>query len=126
MANSNLGFVMTIKATDGTLVPLYPKTIKDQVIGWNAGEVFGPYQFTLSASGWSNNQQTVTLDGVTSNDVVVCTKILSGTQDEMIAQDESYGLLDILTGVESLQNAIRFTCTSTPTVNFTVSISWTR
>ena len=126
MANSNLGFVMTIKATNGTLVPLYPQTIKDQVVGWNAGEVFGPYQFILSASGWSNNQQTVTLDGVTSNDVVVCTKILSGTQAEMIEQDEAYGLLDTLTGVESLQNAIRFTCTSTPTVDFTVSISWTR
>lgn len=126
MANNNLGFVMTIKATDGTLVPLYPQTTKDQVVGWNAGEVFGPYQFTLSTSGWNNNQQTVTLDGVTADDIVVCTKVLSGTQVEMIAQDEAYKLLDILTGVESLQNAIRFTCTSTPIVDFTVSISWTR
>ena len=126
MANSNLGFVMTIKATDGTLVPLYPQTIKDQVVGWNAGEVFGPYQFTLLASGWGNNQQTVNLDGVTADDIVVCTKVLSGTQAEMIAQNEAYELLDTLTGVESLQNQIRFTCTSTPTTNFMVSISWTR
>lgn len=126
MANNNLGFVMTIKATDGTLVPLYPQTTKDQIVGWNAGEVFGPYQFTLSTSDWDNNQQTVTLDGVTADDIVVCTKVLSGTQAEMIAQDEAYKLLDILTGVESLQNAIRFTCTLTPIVDFTVSISWTR
>lgn len=126
MANNNLGFVMTIKATDGTLVPLYPKTTKDQVVGWNAGEVFGPYQFTLSASGWSNNQQTVTLDGVTADDIVTCNKVLSGTQAEMIAQDEAYALLNILTGVESLQNQIRFTCDSTPAVDFTVSINWTR
>ena len=126
MANNNLGFVMTIKATDGTLVPLYPQTTKDQVVGWNAGEVFGPYQFTLPANEWNNNQQTVMLNGVTADDIVVCTKILSGTQEEMIAQDKAYGLLSPLIGVESLQNQIRFTCTSTPTIDFTVSISWTR
>ena len=126
MANSNLGFVMTIKATDGTLVPLYPQTIKNQIVGWNAGEVFGPYQFTLSSSGWNNNQQIVNLNGITENDIVVCTKVLSGTQPEMIAQDQAYSLLDTVIGVESLQNQIRFTCTSTPTVDFTVSISWTR
>ena len=126
MANNNLGFVMTIKATDGTLVPLYPQTTKNQIVGWNAGEVFGPYQFTLSSSGWNNNQQIVNLNGVTENDIVVCTKVLSGTQPEMIAQDQAYSLLDTVIGVESLQNQIRFTCTSTPTVDFTVSISWTR
>lgn len=126
MANNNLGFVMTIKATDGTLVPLYPQSIKDQIVGWNAGEVFGPYQFTLSANQWNNNQQIVDLDGVTPDDIVICNKVLSGTQSQMIAQEQAYGLLDTLTGVESLQNQIRFTCTSTPTVDFTVQITWTR
>lgn len=126
MANSNSGFAMTIKATDGTLVPLYPQTIKNQIVGWNAGEVFGPYQFTLSHTEWDNNQQTVNLNGITEDDIVVCTKVLSGTQPEMIAQDQAYSLLNTLTGVESLQNQIRFTCTSTPTIDFTVSISWTR
>lgn len=126
MANNNLGFEMTIKANDGTPVPLYPQTIKDQVIGWNIGQVFGPYQFTLTSSGWSNNQQTVNLNGVSSEDKVTCVKILSGTQTEMKQQDQSYNLLNPLTGVESLQNQIRFTCTSTPTSDFTVQISWTR
>lgn len=123
---SNLGFTMTIKATDGTLVPLYPKTTKDQVLGWNIGESHGPYQFTLTASGWSNNQQTVSLDGVMDTDILRCTKVLTGTKEEMIAQDEAYGLLDSLTGIESLPNQIRFTCTSAPSVDFTVSVSWTR
>lgn len=126
MANNNLGFEMTIKANDGTLVPLYPQTIKDQVLGWNIGQVFGPYQFTLTSSGWSNNQQTVNLNGVSSEDKVTCVKVLSGTQAEMKQQDQSYNLLNPMTGVESLQNQIRFTCTSTPTSDFTVQISWTR
>lgn len=126
MANNNLGFEMTIKANDGTLVPLYPQTIKDQVLGWNIGQVFGPYQFTLTSSGWSNNQQTVNLNGVSSEDKVTCVKVLSGTQAEMEQQDQSYNLLNPLIGVESLQNQIRFTCTSTPTSDFTVQISWTR
>lgn len=126
MANNNLGFEMTIKANNGTLVPLYPQTIKDQVLGWNIGQVFGPYQFTLTSSGWSNNQQTVNLNGVSSEDKVTCVKVLSGTQVEMEQQDQSYNLLNPLIGVESLQNQIRFTCTSTPTSDFTVQISWTR
>lgn len=123
---SNLGFTMTIKANDGTLVPLYPKTTKDQVLGWDIGESYGPYQFTLDAAEWSNNQQTVSLDGVMPTDILKCTKVLTGTQEEMISQDQAYSLLNPLTGIESLQNQIRFTCTSTPTVNFTVSVSWTR
>lgn len=123
---SNLGFTTTIKANDGTLVPLYPKTTKDQVLGWNIGESYGPYQFTLDAAEWSNNQQTVSLDGVMSTDILKCTKVLSGSQEEMISQDQAYSLLNPLTGIESLQNQIRFTCISTPTVNFTVSVSWTR
>lgn len=123
---SNLGFTMTIKAIDGTLVPLYPKSTKDQVLGWNIGESYGPYQFTLKTSGWNNNQQIVTLDGVMDTDILRCTKVLTGTKEEMIAQDEAYSLLDPVTGIESLPNQIRFTCTSTPSVDFTVSVSWTR
>ena len=123
---SNLGFVMTIKANDGTLIPLYPNSIKDQVLGWNIGESYGPYQFTLTTSGWNNNQQTVSLDGVMPTDILKCTKVLSGSKEEMIAQDQAYSLLDLLTGIESLQNQVRFTCTSTPTIDFTVSVSWTR
>lgn len=122
----NLGFTMTIKANNGTLIPLYPQTTREQIMGWNAGEVFGPYQFTLLANNWHNNQQTVNLNGVTSSDIVVCVKVLSGTKAQMIEQDEAYSLLDSLTGVQSLQNQIKFTCTSTPQVNFTVSISWTK
>lgn len=122
----NLGFTMTIKANNGTLIPLYPQTTREQITGWNAGEVFGPYQFTLLANNWHNNQQTVNLNGVTSSDIVVCVKVLSGTKAQMIEQDEAYSLLDSLTGVQSLQNQIKFTCTSTPQVNFTVSISWTK
>lgn len=123
---SNQGFVMTVKATDGTLVPLYPTTIISQVLDWDVGEVYGPYVLDLPATEWSNNQQTVTLTGISPDDIPICVKVLSGTDAQMEAQDTAYGLLDPLTGVESLQNAIRFTCTSTPTVDFTVSISWTR
>lgn len=123
---SNLGFTMTIKANDGTLVPLYPKTTKDQVLGWNIGESYGPYQFTLDAAEWSNNQQTVSLDGVMPTDILICTKVLTGAQEEMTAQDKAYSLLNARTGIESLQNQIRFTCDSTPNADFTVSVSWTR
>lgn len=124
MPNENQGFVMTIKATDGTLVPLYPQTIKDQVVGWNAGEIFGPYQITLSSNNWINKQQTINLDGINSEIIPECVKVLSGTEDQMKKQDYAYSLLDPLYGIESLQNEIRFTCVQVPNIDFNVQVYW--
>lgn len=124
MPNENQGFVMTIKATDGTLVPLYPQTIKDQVVGWNAGEIFGPYQITLSSNNWINKQQTISLDGINSEIIPECVKVLSGTEDQMKKQDYAYSLLDPLYGIESLQNEIRFTCVHVPNIDFDVQVHW--
>ena len=121
----NQGFVMTIKANDGTLVPLYPNTTLSQIIDLTLGEVYGPFTLTLSANNWVNNQQTLPLEGISSVNVPYCVKVLTGTPEQMMAQDEAYSLLDPITGIESLQNEIRFTCTSTPTVDFQVQISWT-
>lgn len=117
---------MTIKANDGTLVPLYPTTTSSQVLNWSVGEVYGPYQITLSASEWSNNQQTAVIEGIEPTDIPYCVKVLDGTDAEMEAQDQAYSLLLPLTGVESQANQVVFTCSSTPTVDFTVQISWTR
>lgn len=122
---SNLGFTLNYKGQVGW-IPLYPNTIQSQVIDWKLGESYGPYELTLPASGWQNNQQTLTLDGVNSDDILYCVKVLSGTQEQMIAQDQAYGLLEHYSGIESLNNQVKFTCTSTPTVDFTVQISWFR
>lgn len=123
---NNLGFTMSYKGQDGW-IPLYPSTLQSQVLGWGLGESYGPYELTLPAAGWQNNQQTVTLDGVSTDDILYCTKVLSGTQEQMIAQDEAYGLLDSVMGIESLNNQVRFTCTSTsPTVDLNVQVSWFR
>lgn len=122
---SNLGFTLSYKGQNGW-IPLYPSTLQSQVLGWGLSESYGPYELTLSATNWQNNQQTLTLDGVNSEDILYCTKVLSGTQEQMIEQDEAYSLLDPQLGIESLNNQVRFTCTSTPTVDFTVQINWFR
>lgn len=121
---SNQGFTLSYKGQNG-YIPLYPNTTTDQVIDWDLGNYYGPIQITLLASNWSNNQQTIAVNGVTSNDILNCVKVLSGTEAEMEAQDEAYSLLDPYVGIESLENGIRFTCTSSsPTVDLTVQIDW--
>ena len=121
---SNQGFTLSYKGQNG-YIPIYPNTTTDQVIDWDLGNYYGPIQITLLATNWSNNQQTIAVNGVTPNDILNCTKVLSGTQVEMQAQDEAYSLLDPYVGIESLENAIRFTCTSSsPTVDLTVQIDW--
>lgn len=116
---------MSYKGLNGW-IPLYPSTLQSQVLGWGLGESYGPYELTINANNWQNNQQTLTLDGVSSEDILYCVKVLNGTQEQMIIQDEAYSLLDPYIGIESLNNQIKFTCTSTPTVDFTVQINWFR
>lgn len=124
MPTVNKGAVFSYNGQNG-YIPLYPNTTIDQIIDWNLGNFYGPIQVTLLASNWQNNQQTVTINGVTSNDVITCFKVLSGTQAEMIAQDQAYSLLDPYVGIQSLQNAVKFTCTSSsPTVDLTVQLAW--
>ena len=122
----NLAFKLNIKANNGTYVPLSPNTIKSQIIDWSMGELYGPIQVTLPASGWQNLQQTVTVEGIQSTDIPFCIKVLSGTVDEMKAQDTAYSLLDPRRGIESLNNQIRFTAVSTPVTDFQVQIHWFR
>lgn len=123
---NNLGFELTYKG-NGVNVPLHPTTIIDQVLGWNIGDVYGPYVLTLSASAWLNNQQTVAVDGVTVDDRVKCVKVLTGNQEEMEAQDAAYALLDYRVGIESLNNQIRFTCTdAVPNIDIQVQVAWTK
>lgn len=123
---SHLGFTLTYNNNNG-LVPLYPKTPMSQILDEDFGECFGPYQLTLAANKWnSSNQQTVTLAGVKSSDILYCTKVLTGNTTQMQAQDQAYSLLNPYTGIESLNGQVRFTCTSKPTTNFTVQVHWFR
>lgn len=123
---TNQGFTMSYNGQNGW-IPLYPSTLQSQVLGWGLGESYGPYQLTLSSSAWTNNQQTVNLNGVMSSDVLYCIKVLSGTEEQMQAQDAAYSLLDPYVGIESLNNQIKFTCTSSsPTVDITVQVYWFR
>ena len=122
----NLGFELTYK-TASSNVALYPRTIKSQVLGWNVGEVFGPYVLTLPQNQWSQGSLTLSLADVTETDRVKCIKMLSGTPEELMAQDRAFNLIDSLTGIESKNGQIKFTCTNAvPTVDLQVQVSWTR
>lgn len=124
---ANLGFEMTYKAQDGTLVPLHPRTTLEQVVGLNIGEIYGPYIFTLAASGWQGNKQTVTVSDITENDRPKCGKILSGSEEEIIAQNEAYNLLDSRYGIEAKNGQVVFSCKEeSPTIDIQVQIVWSR
>lgn len=121
---TNQGFTMSYKGQNG-YISLYPTTVTDQVLGWDMGALYGPIQVTLSTSGWSNNQQTVTVEGVNSTDIIYVNNILTGDEASMKAQFEAYGGLNP-NGVNSLDNAVQFTAITTPTVDLTVQLMWTR
>lgn len=121
---TNQGFTMSYKGQN-EYIPLYPATVTDQVLGWDMGTLYGPIQVTLSASGWSNNQQTVTVEGVEPTDIIYVNNVLTGDEANMKAQFEAYSRLNP-TGVNSLDNAVQFTAITTPTVDLTVQLMWTR
>lgn len=115
---------MSYKGQNG-YIPLYPSTITDQVLGWDMGTLYGPIQVVLTSSGWSNNQQTVTVEGVEPTDIIYVNNVLTGDETNMKAQLEAYGGLSPV-GVNSLTNAVQFTAIITPTVDLTVQLMWTR
>lgn len=122
----NKSFTLKTKASDGNYNTLHPKTVKEQVIEWGLGEVFGPYNFTLKAEAWAENRQKITLNNVFPSDRPICIKALNGTKQDMIAQDEAYSLLRVNDGIQTDFNAIIFTCDKTPTVDFQVQVWWCR
>lgn len=120
----------TIKVlgNNNNYIQLHPKTTKENVNGWELGELFGPYQITLYASRWNaDRQQTVSLPGITQEDIPYCVKVLTGSQQQMMAQISAYNLLDPIAGLESLDGELRFTCSeSVPNVDLTVQVDWIR
>lgn len=121
----NKGVTISYKNNNG-IISLYPKTPSRQIMDMELGTAYGPYTIVLEASKWVNNQQTVALNGITENDILFVVKSLNGTVDEMRKQKEAYNLL-ASDGVESINNAIIFTCDKgTPTVDITVQVSWNR
>lgn len=126
---TNLGFTLNIKANNGNNVPLMPETTRSQIIDYGLGDILGPYPLTLSVTGWTNGVQTLSLPGITSTDIPYCLKILSGTQEEMQAQDRSYTMIDQKQGIESLNGQVRFYLRKpniVPTVDINVQVYWTR
>ena len=117
------GFTMTIKGNNDNLVYLYPNTTRQQVVGWGAGEVYGPYIITLSSAAWNNNQQTVQMQGVNSTDLVICCKAMVGDDDSTAATNLQYANLK---DVQSGENEIIFSCYSAPTANLPLQVFWTR
>ena len=117
----------SIQNDQGTYTNLLPETIKRQVIDWNIGEAYGPYTLTLPSANWVNKQQTLALDGVAPEDLLMCVKVLEGTVQEMKDQNKAYNLLDPRIGIESLSNEVRFTCSNkVPNIDIKVQVAWTR
>lgn len=123
---NNKGFTMELKKNGNGYISLFPKTVQSQVIGWNIGEIFGPYTLVLKADAWINNKQIVNFDGISNQDFVYCLKVLSGTKEEMIAQDINYSKLSEDEGVESLNGGLQFKCKTKPTADIQMQIWWTR
>lgn len=119
---TNQGFTMEIKNNDGNYISLYPNTIQQQVNDWGIGEIFGPYTLILPFNGWSNNEITIDFQEMNTGIVLSCVKVLSGTQELMQQQDQAYSFL---TSIESLDGAVLFKCSQTPSIDLQVQIWWT-
>ena len=123
---SNKGFELQIKNNANNYITLYPHTSKNQVIGWNVGEISNKYILKLKADSWKKLRQikqVVDLQGVSSTDKIYCLVILSGTKEEMLSQRENYNLIK---SVNSLANKLEFECSEIPTVDFWVQVWWTK
>lgn len=107
-------------------IQIFPNTLKEDLIGANLGELFGPFTITLSKNDWNNNTIIVNNSEILETDLIFCLPILSGSNSQMNQQLQNYNLIDTNYGVESLDGQIVFTCNSTPTIDLSVQIFWFR
>ena len=69
---------------------------------------------TLTVAGWSNNQQTVSVTGVTANNTVIVSPAPASVPD--------YGTAGIYCSVQA-SGTLTFTCSTIPTVAISVNVS---
>ena len=120
---SNKSAILKYKKNNG-YVAIYPYTTEGQVLGWNIGELKGPYNITLNVDKWDNiKSQTISLNGVTSNDIIYCTIIYSQDKNQRALE---YNNFKLITKIDSKQNGIKFTCSETPSVDLTLQVWWTK
>ena len=101
----NVSFSVVVKCSLGTVNDGYTSTVQEVV---------------LSASGWSNNIQTVTLTGMTALkypivDVKINTNVIADIQS---IQDEFVKIIHAVTGTDQ----ITFYCSSAPTIDLTILV----
>ena len=106
MPPMNEGAVFSYKGQNG-YIPLYPVTTSGQVEGLQLGQVFGPLQITLLASAWENNQQSVSVLGISETDILTCVNVLSNDMTTAMQQDQAYSLLDPYIGINSIENGVK-------------------
>lgn len=103
----------------GGQLPEYYATAADvdSITPATIGAIWGKKRTaTLSASGWSNLKQTVTVQGVTAaNDILVSCNPSSASVMEAWSKAGVYASAQTT-------NSITFTCTKVPTVNLTANI----
>lgn len=75
-----------------------------------------PEIITLTAAGWSNNQQTATVNGVSATEIA---QLIQPMPD--LASQQAYMAAGIYCSGQAA-NSLTFTCTETPTENLTVYV----
>ena len=123
---SNKGFIMNVKNNNGRYTEMFPVTTREQILGWDIGDVFGPFDLTLRADSWQGNKQVLDLVGVEDTDILYCTKVLKGTKAQKSQQELAYKKLSPVNGIQSLRDKVQFTCDSVPEVDINVQVWWTR
>ena len=114
---------ITAKNASGKYITLNPATTQEQTYGGTFGKLFGPFEISLFKTGWEENGQRAVVIGVTNNDYIDCTNLLSGDKNKMIAQDASYKQIDY---IKAVKNGVEFHCKTVPTEDLTLEVSWTR
>ena len=117
--HKNKGFTMQLKNDKGNYISLYPKTTKSQVNDWNIGQIINFKNIVIKSKDWVRNTQIINFDGISTTDRLYCLKVLTGTKEEMIEQQNNF---DFITSIESLNNKVKFTCSSIPNVDIKVQI----
>ena len=119
---ANKGFAMQIKNNAQSYTTLYPKTSREQILGWNIGEVSDLYTLTLRSTDWVGNKQTINLPNITAENRPYCLIILDGDKQTMLEQSAEYMAL---LSVNALDGQIEFVSSRQLRMDVQVQLWWT-
>lgn len=118
---TNQAFTLTYKNKNNLNIPIEIKTVKEQVLNWNYGNIYHIFNVALLKDNWKDNVQKIPIKGIKEDIIPIVSNILTNTVEIKKTQYEAF---QKIIKVESKKEEVYFFCSEIPDVDLKIQIYW--